>query len=177
VKKVLVVRNRIPLEFFTVSGAGESNITIHAGSYDAAVKDAGIENHNLISYTSILPKEAKQVQKEESYTFGSVAEAITAVSNSTTGRRATAGLIYGWVYHKKKKIGGLVAEYNEHGTEEVAKKTLRTSIDEMFFIRYGKNRDYQLCDVKIVMNSIVPKKKYGTAIAAIVFVSYLYPLR
>jgi len=43
----------------------------------------------------------------------------------------------------------------------------------MFKSRFQSN--YQLKDVEIYTRSFIPKKKYGTAIVAIVFVSYEYP--
>ena len=57
--------------------------------------------------------------------------------------------------------------------EEKAKETLMRSIKEMFESRFPSN--YQLKDTEIYTRSFVPKKKYGTAIVAIVFVSYEYP--
>ena len=51
----LLIGNRIPQTFFTTSGVGESDITVHAGSYHLALKEAGIERCNIITYSSILP--------------------------------------------------------------------------------------------------------------------------
>ena len=44
----LVVGNRIPKDYFVTSGIGESEITIHAGSYHVALRDAGIEKQNIM---------------------------------------------------------------------------------------------------------------------------------
>jgi len=169
----MLIGNRIPYEYFITSGIGESDITIHAGSFDQALKDAGIHNANIITYSSIMPKKARKVEKRE-LKFGSVAETIMAVANGEKGQRVTAGLIIGWVYDSKNnKIGGLVAEYHGNDEEEKAKETLMRSIKEMFESRFPS--DYQLKDMEIYTRSFVPKKKYGTAIVAIVFVSYEYP--
>jgi arginine decarboxylase len=169
----MLIGNRIPYEYFITSGIGESDITIHAGSFDQALKDAGIHNANIITYSSIMPKKARKVEKRE-LKFGSVAETIMAVANGEKGQRVTAGLIIGWVYDSKNnKIGGLVAEYHGNDEEEKAKETLMRSIKEMFESRFPS--DYQLKDTEIYTRSFVPKKKYGTAIVAIVFVSYEYP--
>ena len=169
----MLIGNRIPYEYFITSGIGESDITIHAGSFDQALKDAGIHNANIITYSSIMPKKARKVEKRE-LKFGSVAETIMAVANGEKGQTVTAGLIIGWVYDSKNnKIGGLVAEYHGNDEEEKAKETLMRSIKEMFESRFPSN--YQLKDTEIYTRSYVPKKKYGTAIVAIVFVSYEYP--
>lgn len=174
----LIVGNRIPREFFITTGAGESDITIHAGSYDKAVRDAGIENYNIISYTSILPKDVGLVERPAKMVHGSVLEAITAVSNAKKGDRATAGLIFGWVHNKQtgENLGGLVAEYNEHADEQTAKKILKASMDEMMETRYGENKNYELRDVSIIMRTIVPRKNYGTAIVALCFANHLFPV-
>jgi arginine decarboxylase len=169
----MLIGNRIPYEYFLTSGIGESDITIHAGSFDQALKDAGIHNVNIITYSSIIPKKARRVERRE-LKFGSVAETIMAVANGEKGQRVTAGLIIGWVYDdKNNKIGGLVAEYHGNDEEEKAKDVLRRSLDEMFKSRFPSN--YKLKDVEIYTKSFIPKKKYGTAIVAIVFVSYEYP--
>jgi len=169
----MLIGNRIPYEYFITSGIGESDITIHAGSFDQALKDAGIHNANIITYSSIMPKKARKVERRE-LKFGSIAETIMAVANGEKGQRATAGLIIGWVYDNKgTKIGGLVAEYHGNDEEDKAKEILRKSIEEMFKSRFPL--EYQLKDVEIYTRSFIPKKKYGTTIVAIVFVSYEYP--
>jgi arginine decarboxylase len=169
----MLIGNRIPYEYFITSGIGESDITIHAGSFDQALKDAGIHNANIITYSSIMPRKARKVEKKE-LEFGSVAETIMAVANGEKGQRVTAGLIIGWVYDdKNNKIGGLVAEYHGNDEEEKAKDILKECIKEMFKSRFSSN--YKLDNIEIYTRSFVPKKKYGTAIVAIVFVSYEYP--
>jgi arginine decarboxylase len=168
----MLIGNRIPYEYFITSGIGESDITIHAGSFDQALKDAGIHNVNIITYSSIMPKRARRIEKRE-LKFGSVAETIMAVANGEKGQRVTAGLIIGWVYDdKNNKVGGLVAEYHGNEGEEKAKAILRKSLEEMFKSRFPSS--YKLKDVEIYTKSFIPKKKYGTAIVAIVFVSYEY---
>jgi hypothetical protein len=45
---------RIPKDYFWVIGWGESDVGIETGSYDAALTMAGIENFNVMLYTSVL---------------------------------------------------------------------------------------------------------------------------
>jgi arginine decarboxylase len=169
----MLIGNRIPYEYFITSGIGESDVTIHAGSFDQALRDAGIHNVNIVTYSSILPKKARKIEKKE-LKFGSVVETIMAVANGEKGQRVTAGLIVGWVYDDKgNKIGGLVAEYHGNDDEEKAKEILQKSMQEMFNSRFPST--YQLKDVEIYTRSFIPRKKYGTTIVAIVFVSYEYP--
>ena len=174
----LVVGNRIPRKFFWTSGVGESNITIHAGSYHLALKEAGIEKFNIMVYSSILPSIAVESSKPENdeIVYGSVMETIMAVSSGESGKRLTAGIIYGWLYDKEtgKKYGGLVAEYSGQEAEEDAKKSLMSSLNELY--ENGFSGNYALKDVRMQTRSFVPKKKFGTAIVAIGFKDYIYPI-
>lgn len=51
----ILVGNRIPRDYFVTKGTGQSDITIHAGSYHLALKKANIEMCNIMTYSSILP--------------------------------------------------------------------------------------------------------------------------
>jgi hypothetical protein len=54
---------RIPKEYFWVIGWEESDAGIETGSYDAALHMAGIENYNVMLYTSVLPPEMAVVRR------------------------------------------------------------------------------------------------------------------
>lgn len=174
----LVIGNRIPRSFFWTSGIGESDITIHAGSYHLALKEAGIEKYNIMVYSSILPSIAEESTKptNNEITYGSVMETIMAVSNGEKGARLTAGIIYGWLYNKitGRKYGGLVAEYSGHELEEDAKEILRNSLNELY--ENGFSDDYELKGIRLQTRSFNPRKKFGTAIVAIGFKDYIYPI-
>ncbi len=172
----ILIGNRVPKEYFVTRGSGESDIQIHAGSYHLALKDAGIECYNVMTYSSILPGIAREIKKPGSYAHGAVAETITAAASTTKGKRATAAIIYGWLYDRKTKqrYGGLVCEYNGDLSEEDAGKSLSASLNELY--TNGFDHKYTLGDIRLMTKSIVPKKKYGTALVAIVFVSYEVPI-
>jgi len=174
--KNLVIGCRIPKKFFITGGIGESNITIHAGSYHLALKDAGIEMCNIMTYSSILPNIASEIKRPSKLVHGSVMETIMAVANSKKGQRSTVGIIFGWLYDKKsgKKYGGLVCEYNGHIAEAVARKQLAQSIRELY--TNGFSDDFDLRDIQTVSKSFIPKKKFGTAIVALCFTTYVVPV-
>lgn len=174
----LVVGNRIPRSFFWSSGIGESDITIHAGSYHLALKEAGIERYNVMVYSSIMPGiavEAPKPEKDE-IVHGSVMETIMAVASGTKGQRLTAGIIYGWLYNKAtgEKYGGLVAEYNGNLPDDEARESLRSSLYEIY--SNGFSEEYGLKGIKVKTRSFMPQKKYGTAVVVIGFKDYLYPI-
>lgn len=176
--KSVLIGNRIPKDFFITSGIGESDITVHAGSYHLALKDAGIERCNIITYSSILPSISQEVEKPspEELTHGAVVETIMACSTAERGERATAGIIFGWLYDKKtnEKYGGLVCEYNGNYTEERAAASLRASLDELYI--NGFSEKYELRDIKIMTKSFIPEKKYGTSLIALCFMNYVCPI-
>ena len=175
-EKNICIGKRVPKDFFITAGSGESDITIHAGYYHLALKDAGIEMCNIMNYSSILPKIAKEVSRPRGITHGSVMEVISAVSNCEVGERATASIIFGWLYDKEtgEKYGGLVCEYNGGNAVADVEVELRKSLNEMYVNGYDK--DYDLRDIVVNSKTIVPKKKYGTAIVAICFLNYEVPV-
>ncbi len=172
-----IVGNRVPKDYFVTNGVGESDVTIHAGSYHIALRDAGIEKQNIMVYSSVLPAIANKISKPRNLIFGSVMETIMASANSAKGERATAGIIYGWLYDKKtgEKAGGLVCEYSDHGTESEAKETLKASLNEL----YDKDirEKYILKDIELYVKGFVPKKKHGTALVALCFVNHEVPIQ
>lgn len=174
--KGLIVGNRIPREYFTTKGTGESDITIHAGSYHLALKQAGIERANIMLYSSIMPAIAKEIEKPYKIEHGEVMEVIMAAAHGNKGERVTAGIIYGWLYDKKtgEKYGGLVCEHNGNYSIEEIENLLKGSINELYY--NGFSEDYELKDIKIMTESFVPKKKYGTALVAICFTNFYVPV-
>ena len=176
----ILIGNRVPRDFFITSGAGESDITIHAGSYHLALKEAGIERCNIMTYSSILPGTAKRIDKTneliQGMVHGAVMETIMATANSTKGKRATAGIVFGWLFNKRtgEKYGGLVCEYNGSLTEEKATASLKASLNELY--TNGFSDEFELKDVEVHMKSFVPKKKYGTALVSLCFTNYDVPV-
>ncbi len=173
--KSIVVGNRIPKNFFIAKGSGESNITVHAGSYHLALKSAGIETANIMTYSSILPKIANKIKKPK-ITHGEVMETIMAVAHGKKKENISAGIIYGWLYDKKtkEKYGGLVCEHNGNCTEKEIKKKLNLSLNELY--TNGFSKKYHLKNIEIITESFIPKKNFGTALVALCFTSYLIPV-
>ncbi len=168
--------NRIPRDYFVTQGIGQSDIAIHAGSYHLALRSAGIEMCNIMTYSSILPGIAKKIDRPEQLTHGSVMESILSVSTAEKGNIATAGIIYGWLYNKKshEKYGGLVCEHEGNYPASEIKVLLRASLDELYF--NGFSDEYELSDIEMMTESFKPDKKYGTALVGLCFVNYLVPI-
>ncbi len=172
----VVLGNRVPKDYFITSGRGESEITVHAGSYHLALRAAGIEMCNIMTYSSILPAIAREVSKPQLLQHGSVMETIMAVSSAEHDQRATAGIIFGWLYDKRSggRHGGLVCEYSGSYGEAEAEEQLRASLQELY--ENGYSDQYFLRETRLIMDSLVPAKKYGTALVSICFLNYLWPV-
>ncbi len=172
----LVLGNRIPRDYFLTRGTGESDITIHAGSYHLALRTAGIEQFNIITYSSILPGITREVPKPENMTHGSVVESIMAVAHGNKGERVTAGIIYGWLKNRVsgERYGGLVCEHNGSCTVPQIRRLLSRSLEELYV--NGFEEQYELEDILVETEYFVPGKKFGTALVALCFTNYLYPV-
>ena len=170
------IGNRVPIDYFKTTGAGESDVTIHAGSYHLALRDAGIEMCNIMTYSSILPKQANEVSRpdHDEFVHGEVMETIMATHTVGPGERATAGIVYAWLYDPRtdERYGGLVCEYGGKMGEEDVKAHLSDMLDELWLNGY---EHLSLGAPSYVIRSFVPTKAYGTALAALCFVSYEYP--
>lgn len=173
--KNILIGNRIPRDYFITKGVGESDITVHAGSYHLALKEAGIETANIMTYSSIMPSIAREIEKPI-IEHGEVMECIMSAGTCEKGKRISVGIIYGWLFDKETGIkhGGLVCERQEDMSEDKLSINLLDSIEELY--ENGFSERYELKEIKILTNTVRPRKKYGTALVAICFTNYLVPI-
>jgi len=173
----IVTGNRIPYEFFATKGVGDSDITIHAGSYHLALKDAGIESFNIITYSSILPQIARKTEKPRDLVHGCVMESIMATGHFNKGESGSAGIIYGWLRNKQthERFGGLVCEHAGLLSEEQLGDQLNASLQELY--TNGFSDSYDLEDIELISVAHTASKKYGTALVALCFTSYIHPVK
>ncbi|MCJ7581574.1 MAG: pyruvoyl-dependent arginine decarboxylase [Candidatus Aminicenantes bacterium] len=172
----LLIGNRIPRDFFITTGYGESDISVHAGSYHLALKNAGIEKANIVTYSSVLPSIANQIDIPDEIILGSVMETIMAVANGKKNELISAGIKFGWLYHRVtgEKFGGLVCEYSGNCDENELEKVLSASLLELY--ENGFEDEYELKEEKLIKNSFIPQKLFGTVIVSLCFMNYLYPI-
>jgi arginine decarboxylase len=169
---------RIPREYFWVIGCGESDVGIETGSYDAALHMAGIENFNVMLYTSVLPPEAVELQELPQIHHGSVLEGIMAIQHTEKpGTRITAGVLLAKVHRQTdgSYLGGFACEHAGNGSTDEAEANLREAMKQLFERRY-KEKLYKLSFGKTVVRSFTPEKKFGTVLVGIGFASYIVPV-
>lgn len=196
--KYLLLGNRVPYEYFITSGSGESNVgseglPYETGSYDEALTNAGIENANIVEYTSVIPTGAKEISKEEGLKriqWGEVLECIKAQANGDKGKFISSAVMTTDVYEPNGKfLGGFACEYSGSGTKEEAEKSLEGSIDGIIERRnFGKtnggakmyednitDKGYKYHPGKLfVYEGLDIKDDHGTVLTAICFVSHKY---
>lgn len=197
--KELILGNRVPYEYFITSGSGQSNVgseglPYETGSYDEALTKAGIQNANIIEYTSVIPTGAKEISKDEGLKriqWGEVLECIKAQANGEKGKFISSAVMTTDVYDPNGKfLGGFACEYSGSGTKEEAEKSLESSIDGIIEHRnfgttngggkmYEDNitdKGYKYHPGKLfVYEGLDVKNNHGTVLTAICFVSHRYP--
>ncbi len=169
---------RIPRDYFWVIGWGESEVGVETGSYDAALHMAGIENYNVMLYTSVLPPEAVELSHLPDIHHGSVLEGIIAIQHTDKpGTRITAGVLLARVYRVSDDsyLGGFACEYAGFGSVEEADANLQEAMRQLFARRYT-SRLYRLEFGKSVVRTFTPEKSFGTILVGIGFASYLVPV-
>lgn len=195
-----ILGNRIPYEYFVTTGQGESDagsegLPYETGSYDAALNDAGIQNANIIEYTSVIPTEAKEIPISEGLSrirWGEVLETIKAQSNGSRNSHISAAVMITTIYDPNGKYyGGFACEYSGSGSRKDAEESLLHSISDMIIRRgYGKiigasqlykdlktDKKFTIhAGKKFVYESLHVKKSHGTVFALICFVSHKYPI-
>jgi arginine decarboxylase len=197
--KEIILGNRVPYEYFITSGSGQSNVgseglPYETGSYDAALTKAGIQNANIIEYTSVIPTGAKEIPKEEGLKrlqWGEVLECIKAQRNGDKGEFISSAVMTTDVYDPNGKfLGGFACEYSGSGTKEEAERSLEGSIDGIIERRnFGRteggakmykdnitDKGYKYHPGKIfVYDSLDVEDHHGTVLTSICFISYRFP--
>jgi arginine decarboxylase len=173
----LLFWNRVPKDYFITKWCGESNITVHAWSYHLALQEAWIERANIITYSSILPWIAKEIkQSKYNITHWEVMETIMSACSWNKWEKATAWITFGMLYDKKtkEKFGWLVCEHQWNYSIKQIKELLKASLSELYTNWFDKK--YYLKEIKVITNTIDIKKEYWTALVALCFVNYYYPI-
>lgn len=183
---------RVPTLAFLTGGTGQSNQGIppqeyETFAYDSALLQAGIENFNVIPYTSVLPKELDgnihQTIAEVAPFFhhGAVLEVIMAGHGAK--RSDTAALASGlgvcWAENSDGTfVGGYAAEYVQQFTTEIdediayaqADMWLTKSMDHELKIRGLRKRG----EYDIYVNWLNIKERFGYCLTAMGFLNYMF---
>lgn len=188
----MIIASRVPLQYIFVTGTGQSDFgpgtdPWETAAYDIALQNAGIENANILKYTSVMPRDATQISIEEAHAqglmiHGMALETIMAEQTGSKDEHVCAGVGISRVYKDDKYIGGFAAEYEGHGSPETAEEEIRAALLGIFTRRYGAEAAhgdtpgyrYEVAEVRTADVHI--DKNFGCALAAICFVSFDLPV-
>lgn len=195
----IVLGNRIPVEYFVTSGKGEASVgseglPYETGSYDAALNDAGIENANIVKYTSLVPPGCTRIPRSSGLRglrWGEVLESIMAQANGAKGAHISAAVMVTDIYDKNNQhLGGFACEYSGRGSRKEALRSLIGSVSEMVKRRGMGNVRGELQEKKksttdkgfhvvpaaiFEYESMTVKESHGTVLAALCYTKHMYP--
>ena len=99
-----------------------------------------------------------------------------AVATSEEGSTVTAGIVWGWLRNKVSgaRYGGLVCEYSGALSKKEAEKQLSRSLAELYSNGYCD--EFLMEETRSAVVSFTPAKRYGTAVAALGFLTYVWPV-
>jgi len=150
----------IPKEFFVTSGKAVSPVS-ELNAFDLALKKAGIAQCNLVSVSSILPKDCFEIKKHN-ISAGSITYSVLARMDGDEGTNIGAGIAWAWAKSKKY---GLVAEAHGYMDKKALQETLEWKIREM-----AKIRGIQIGNIQMRLEVLrVPMDNYGCVISALVY--------
>jgi len=152
----------LPRRFFTVKGSAMSDVSAF-NAFDAALVKAGIGQCNLVLASSILPRDAEEVPQMD-LTPGTITFTVMAHVEGVSGETVSAGIGFGWLTQGNEVKYGIVAESYGIKDEERVDEELRERMREM-----ARIRGLLLNDVQTVVKSIKVTRKYGSVVAALIF--------
>jgi arginine decarboxylase len=150
----------IPKAFFVVGGKAVSKVSA-LNAFDMALKEAGIEQCNLVPVSSIIPPDCEEKEYRR-LPLGAVTFVVLSKAEGR-GETVTAGIAWG----KDGASGyGVVAEAYGRMDEAAVKEQLDARIREMAEIR-----NIKLTNVKRRIETInAPKNRYSCAVVVLVYV-------
>jgi arginine decarboxylase len=183
---MLRIASRIPEKYVVVKGAGQSDFgpgldPWETASYDLALLDAGIENANIVKYTSVLPPESVEIGMGEAESeglmhHGMALETIMAQVNGNQGEHICAGVGRAQVYDADGiHIGGFAAEYEGYGSETLARKRLQQALEGIFTRRYAHREGWYMEGEEFTTQDLCVDDKYGCVLVALCFVTFIIP--
>ena len=182
----ITIASRIPEKYVVVKGAGQSDFgpgldPWETASYDLALLEAGIENCNVVKYTSVLPPESVEITMGEAeaaglFHHGMVLETIMAQVNGNQGDHICAGVGRAQVYDDHgNHIGGFAAEYEGHGSADLGRVLLQQALEGIFDRRYGHHPGWYMEGEQYTVQDLCVDQQYGCVLVALGFLTFIVP--
>lgn len=157
----------VPQKVFFTKGVGRHKDALQ--SFEAALRDAGIEHFNLVSVSSILPPHCKVVAREEGIKLlqpGQIVFAVLARMATNEPHRLVAASI-GAAIPTDRSLYGYLSEHHEFGeteekagehAEDIAAQMLATTLG----IEFDPNKDWDELRQEFKMSGKIVKTRHIT---------------
>ena len=178
--------NLIPTKVFFTKGVGRHKSQL--GSFERALRDAGIAQFNLVEVSSIFPPNAEIVSKEEGLNHlksGQIVFVVMAKNSSNELNRMIAASV-GLAIPKDRSRYGYLSEHHSFGetektagdyAEDLAAEMLASTLGLQSHLEWDEERGVWKLNDKILMTSnitataVVEKAwEWTTVVAAAVLV-------
>ncbi len=178
--------NLIPSKVFFTKGVGRHKSKL--GSFERALRDAGIAQFNLVEVSSIFPPNAEIVSKEEGLKYlkpGQIVFVVMARNSSNELNRMIAASV-GLAVPKDRSRYGYLSEHHSFGetaqvagdyAEDLAAEMLASTLGLQSHLEWDEEKGVWKLNDKILMTSnvtstaIVEKSgEWTTVVAAAVLV-------
>ena len=178
--------NIVPTKVFFTKGVGRHKSKL--GSFERALRDAGIAQFNLVEVSSIFPPNAEIVEKEEGLKYlkpGQIVFVVLAQNSSNELNRLISASV-GLAIPKDRSKYGYLSEHHSFGetekvagsyAEELAAEMLASTLGLHHHLVWDEKKEAWKLDDRILMTSnitstaVVEKAgEWTTVIAAAVLV-------
>lgn len=166
--------NLLPKKLFFTRGKGIGDMELE--SFEAALRDAGIERFNLVEVSSIIPPNCEIVKKEEGakmLSTGQIVFLVLSREESNEPNRLIASSV-GMAKPKDASQHGYLSEYKSFGeSEETAGREAELLATQMLASTLGVQQlDAQTVKTSSISQSAVVGKngKWTCTVAAAVFI-------
>ena len=136
---------RVPTKLFLTKGVGRARAKL--ASFEAALRDAGVAEYNLVRVTSIFPPRCKIITREQGVKLldpGQILHIVLADNATNEPNRLIAASI-GLATPKDKNTFGYLSEHHSYGeTEERAGEFAEELAAEMLATSLGLDYDQDL---------------------------------
>jgi arginine decarboxylase len=161
--------NLVPKKIFFTSGIGRHSE--HLESFEAALRNAGIEKFNLVTVSSILPPNCKIVSKEEGlselYPGEIVFCVLSRISSDEPGDQITASI--GCAVPSDQNTIGYISEYHGAGQTKTSAGDYAEKLAREMYQSWTEKDPLKTTHIAITAEAD-NKIKWTTAIAAAIFI-------
>ncbi|HLF07325.1 MAG TPA: pyruvoyl-dependent arginine decarboxylase [Thermoplasmata archaeon] len=151
----------LPTQFFPTSGKAISPVS-DLNAFDQALVDAKIGDLNIVTVSSILPENIKQIAPKD-LPRGAITHMVLAQQRGNEGEMISAGIA--WTM-RDDDAGGYIVEGHMHGTQKRLREVLKWKLETM-----AELRQIGLRKVRYKVEELsIPMDNYGVVLGACVFV-------